>query len=308
MAACLRYLLVLALGLGAVLSAQAATVLVVSSDRSVGYVEAATTFAAELERGGTAHSDIALLSVADLGRIGAESPPRLVLTLGVEAFKQVLARNWHASLIAALIPRIGFEHLLKEYPDRDASVSALFIDQPFGRRLDVLRLALPEAKRIGVLWGAESVGQQSQLRAAMRSRGMSLVAATVSSTTSLADGLRAILEDAEALLAVADPQVFNSATVSDILLATYRSRVPVFGFSPAYVRAGALLSLYTTPSQIGIQAAVMARQYVQTGALPANQYPTDFMLVVNDYVARSLGLSLDEAALMEQLKRLERRP
>ena len=44
-----------------------------------------------------------------------------------------------------------------------------------------------------------------------------------------------------------------------------------------------------------------------SGAVPS-QYPSEFNVRVNDSVARSLGLSLREDQLTEQLRRLERRP
>jgi ABC-type uncharacterized transport system substrate-binding protein len=82
----------------------------------------------------------------------------------------------------------------------------------------------------------------------------------------------------------------------------------VLGFSPAYVRAGALVSLHSTPAQVGIQAASLARS-VLNGQSPApSQYPADFTVEVNTHVARSLGLELDAAALTKQLRQLERKP
>jgi hypothetical protein len=42
--------------------------------------------------------------------------------------------------------------------------------------------------------------------------------------------------------------------------------------------------------------------------LPASQYPLDFSVSVNEYVARSLGLSLDARGLGERLHRMEKRP
>jgi ABC-type uncharacterized transport system substrate-binding protein len=107
---------------------------------------------------------------------------------------------------------------------------------------------------------------------------------------------------------MADPQVFNGNTLPNILLASYRARIPVMAFSPAYVKAGALLSLHSTPSQVGSQAGVVARSALQGAALPAPQYPTDFTVSVNDYVARSLGLGLDATTLSERLHSLEKRP
>jgi ABC-type uncharacterized transport system substrate-binding protein len=144
--------------------------------------------------------------------------------------------------------------------------------------------------------------------AAGQARGMTVVSGAVALNGSLFAGLKAALDDADVLLAVADPQVFNSGTVANILLATYRARIPVLAFSPAYVKAGALLSLHTAPDQIGVQTAGIVRGILLGGAVPAAQYPLDFRVSVNVHVARSLGLTLDEVALSDRLHRLEKRP
>jgi ABC-type uncharacterized transport system substrate-binding protein len=108
------------------------------------------------------------------------------------------------------------------------------------------------------------------------------------------------------LLAVADPQVYNSSSIQNILLASFRAKVPMVAFSPAYVRAGALLALHVTPTQLGQQAGVIAWGVLRDKALsPIPLYSRDFSVMVNEHVARSLGLSLDGAALRERLQRRE---
>ena len=69
-----------------------------------------------------------------------------------------------------------------------------------------------------------------------------------------------------------------------------------------------MVSLYTAPVQVGVQAANMALSYLQTGQLPLNEYPVDFQIAVNEYVARSLGLSIDGKRLSAQLAGQEKRP
>jgi ABC-type uncharacterized transport system substrate-binding protein len=79
-------------------------------------------------------------------------------------------------------------------------------------------------------------------------------------------------------------------------------------FSPGYVKAGALLSVHSTATQAGVQMATMALHYLQANALPTSQYPLDFSISVNEYVAHSLGLSLDAKNLTDRLRRLEKKP
>ena len=288
----------------------AASVVVVTSERSAGYTDAAGALVGELERSGVPRSDIALLSVPESAgvAVAGEAAPRLFVTLGADALKQMLLRDVRVPVLAALIPRSSVERVRKESGNKTAAVTALYLDQPFGRQLDLLRLALPAAKRIGVLWGTESVQQQSLLLPALSARGLSLVSGSVALNGSLFGGLKTVLDDADVLLAIADPQVFNSATISSILLTTYRAHTPVLAFSPAYVKAGALLSLHTTPTQVGLQAATMARTLLQGGTLPPAQYPAEFSIGVNEHVARSLGLALDAATLTDSLRRMDKRP
>jgi ABC-type uncharacterized transport system substrate-binding protein len=167
---------------------------------------------------------------------------------------------------------------------------------------------MPAAKDIGVIWGPESISQQPLLLAAAKSRGLTLHESTLTPGVPLVNALRAASSDVDVLLAVPDGHVYNPATATDILLTTYRARVPVFVFSPSYVKAGAMMSLHTTPEQVGVQAAAMAHTFLQTSALPSSQYPSDFTITVNEYVARSLGVALDANQLATQLHQQEKRP
>lgn len=289
----------------------AADVLVLSSERSPSYIDASQAAVGELVRLGVRRTDIAVLYLPELvpTEMAAAQSAKVWITLGSDALARALAREGRPTVVSALIPRLGFERVVRDSPGRTGGpVVAVYLDQPFGRQLDLMQLALPEVKRVGVLWGQESLLQQSNLQAAAQAKGIDLVAGSVPSSTSLFTGLKTVLDGSDVLFAVADPQVYNSSTIANILLATYRARVPVVAFSPAYVKAGALLAVYSTPRQIGVQAGMMARTVLQGGAVPASQYPLEFSVALNEHVARSLGMSLDESVLNERLHRLEKRP
>lgn len=291
-------------------SAWATEVVILSSERSAGYLEAGQAAASELVRAGVKRNEISHWVASEMSTAdwGATQGARVWLTLGSDALSRALQREGRPAVVAALIPRQSFERIVKAAPRATSTTVAVYLDQPLGRQVDLLRLALPDVRKVGALWGPESVAQQSALQAALQARNLQLVNGAVTAENQLFAALRPVLDDADALLAVADPEVYNGATVSNILLATYRARIPVMAFSPAYVNAGALLALYSTPRQIGIQAAGLVRQLQAGGGGLVSQYPADFSVVVNDHVARSLGYNLDEAALAARLQKLERRP
>lgn len=291
-------------------AALAYLVTVVSSDKAAAFQEATDSLVQELVRSGVARQDIQLLGSADYAEAGARAQDsKLLITLGTDAFRQVTAHNAKTAVIAALIPRISFERVLADANRKNPiNISCLYLDQPFGRQLDLLHLALPLARHIGVLWGPESITQQPLLNAALQGRGLEFSEGLYTDGQPLIGALRAALAEADVLLAVADGAVYKPSSVSNILLTSYRAKTPVLAFSPAYVKAGALLSVHTTAAQAGLRVASMASHYLQTNSLPASQYPGDFSISVNAYVARSLGLSLDADTLSERLHKLEKRP
>ncbi len=305
---CIRWL-ILCWALWGVGSVHSADVVIVSSDRSPGHLEAVQTVVAELTRvSDKLETQVLFLPDGQVQESTILASSKAIITMGSDALNRVLARDLRVPVIAALVPKTGFERVLRDLGRKpQASVSALYLEQPFPRQAELLRLALPDARKVGVLWGTESAVQSTVVQTALQARGFDLVNGYVGGANTLFAGLKAVLDETDVLLAVPDPQVYNGSSISNVLLATYRARVPMLAFSPAYVRAGALLSLHSTPRQIGLQATTMARAQLQ-GNPPGSQYPTDFTVVLNDHVARSLGLPLDEAVLTERLRKWERRP
>jgi ABC-type uncharacterized transport system substrate-binding protein len=306
----LRYLaLCCCLGVGAS-GVWGATVAIVAADQGAAYSEAAEAVLEQVRRQGLAPSDVVRLTVAELeaADVLERNPPRLLITLGAEALSRVLGKAPRGAIIAGLIPRTSYERLVKDVSKSSLLLlSAVYLDQPFGRQLDLVRLALPEVQRVGVLWGAESESQHAALQASIGARAMELKSDTVAAG-GVFSGLKDLLGNVDVLLAVADTQVYNGTTLPNILLATYRARIPIVAFSPAYVKAGALLALYSTPTQVGNQVGAIARAYLQGSPLAAPQLAQDFTIALNDYVARSLGLNLDVKTLTEQLRRMDKRP
>lgn len=304
--------LILAIGLGwfaAACSHAAASVVLVSSERSPAYLEAAEALVGELERGGLQRSDVLQLMASEVATVGALAP-KVYVALGSEAAEVLAKTESRLPVLCILLPRSSFERVLQSNGRKtSAQFSALFLDQPISRQLELIHLALPGAQRLGVLWGPESRSQSAALKVLAQASGLEVVDATVGRDQLAFSSLKQVLENSDVLLAVADPQVYNSSSIQNILLASFRAKVPLVAFSPAYARAGALLALHVTPNQVGQQAAAIVRGVLQGKALSATPlYSQDFSIAVNEHVARSLGLSLDADSLRTRLRRREGAP
>ena len=276
-----------------------AQVLVVLSDESSGY----QAVVAELKTGLRGLRDGELpfdtVTAARFADVDAArfSHYELVVSVGLAAAQAVTARGGAAALpptLCLLIPRQGFEKLaLPRDNGAERRVTALFIDQPLSRQLDLLRLALPESHRVGVILGPSSTSLADELRADAKARSLDIAPATVSERAALYPALQALLPQSDLLLLLPDPVAINADTVYGLLLASYRARVPVAGFSEGLLKAGSLVALFSTPQQQGAEGAEIARRLLaHDSGLPAPQYPRDFTVRVNASVARSLGLRM----------------
>lgn len=305
------FLLSLALCSLGLLAPADARVVMVSSDSTAAYLEAAQTLTTELVRSGVSPDDIKRLSVPEWAAQSAQaSQPRIYVALGTQATAALAASPLPVPVLAALIPRSSFEHVLRSSARKASSAfTAIYLDQPLQRQLTMIRLALPQAKHVGVLWGPDSWLNAPALRTLTAAHGLSLAEAGLEGEFNVFPDLQQVLNSSDVFLALADPLVFNSNTIQNILLTTFRARVPVVAFSPAYVRAGALLALHATPEQVGRQAAALVQTVLRGKPLPEKPVESnDFEVSVNAHVARALNLSLDGKALRLALRRLENLP
>lgn len=278
------------------------------SDNGSAYVDAAAAARQEILRGGTATVEV---QTWQQFLASGRPPPRLVIAIGSGAFAGLAESALRAPLLATLLPRTAFERSAEKAGRFGRPYSAVLLDQPIARQLELIRLALPERRRVGVLLGPESTPAAAALRRAAADRGMSLATAEISAASNIFPLLQELLDESDVLLALPDPRVFNGLTIQNILTAAYRHRVPLVGFSPAYVKAGALLSIYSTPAQVGEQAGDIARAVLAGRPLPPPQAPRDFSVGVNADVARSLGIPIGAESTTQwadQLRARERAP
>jgi ABC-type uncharacterized transport system substrate-binding protein len=96
----------------------------------------------------------------------------------------------------------------------------------------------------------------------------------------------------DAILALPDPSVWNAQSLKAAVIFSLAQRRPLFGFSQAFTRAGALASLSAEGyEQMGAQAARLALARA-AGGPPRVEAPATLNLSLNVVVAQRLGLTL----------------
>lgn len=232
--------------------------------------------------------------------------PKAIVSVGMASLQQLRAGLRRPPVVAALVPRSSYERSALAAEPR---TSAVFLDQPEERQLALLSLLPGRPRAVGLISSAASSSSLLRLRSAAQKMQFTLIEEIIGGERDVGQALTSVTGRADVLLALPDPVVFNSQTIQNVLLTSYRARVPLVGFSLAYTRAGAMLSLHSPIRSLAEQVAELVRVAAAGALLPSPQWPHGFEVSVNRQVARSLGVELPpDSVLAERLKQREAAP
>lgn len=298
-------------GLGVTIKARAAepshslaSVLIIASDRGGVYEETIDRLRSELlKRVPDARIAVTLWHEAQGFETGG-----LIVTLGAKAAIETGAGRGGSLVLNTLLTSQSFKQIHEHRsPEEKQRITAVFLDQAPARQIALIREALPDWQNIALISGPSSAEAGDALETEARRYGFSVRQRRIESERHLYDALQETLATPAALIALPDRDLFNSRTIQNILLTSYRRNSPVIGFSSAYVRAGALIAIYSRPDQIAEQSAD-AIAAILHGTLPPPSFPLAFEVGINQTVARSLRIRLDAADEIEaRLMSLEQR-
>lgn len=299
-----RYLL-LALCLLAALPVWGKGVLVVG-DTSRAYFQAfATALAAGMEQ------DSDGVSVVDTGKAGAlavnAESYRCIVTVGNEAARELSAKTSSVPLLHALVTETSSNEIVQR-SNGQTSRAFLLIDQPISRLILLASNSMPERSKLGVIYGPHSRLYRNEVRRQADTAGLRLIEKDISEPGQLSGVMSSFNGSTDMLLILPDPTVVNEGTAKTLILGAYLGNLPLVGYSHALVKAGALMSVYSTPEQLGTQAAelINAGFWGDVGKNNMRIYPRYYQVSVNYQVANALQLELpSEKDLKARIERTE---
>ena len=286
-------LLLLLLLLACLQQARAAGILVVASASGGLYSRFIDAFTAGLANGDSPAGavDISVITL-DEHKLTVEdlAARRLVVTVGSRAATDVAAHTPDIPVLHAILPESVYRTLV-EPSGACTSRSAIFIDQPIARQAGLAQAMFPDALDYGVLLGPTSGQRQPEIDALEKGSDRHLLVVQADDEADIARATSSLLDRIDLLLAVNDPLVLNRENAKWLLYSAYQHRLPVIGFSRAYVHAGAAGAVYSEPEQMARQAGEMVRHYLASASrcLPAAAFPAYFNVAVNQSVCNSLG-------------------
>jgi putative ABC transport system substrate-binding protein len=170
-----------------------------------------------------------------------------------------------------------------------------------GKRLQLLRELLPEARRLAVIGNADSsnnVMERSEIQQAAQALGLEVVVPTIKAAQDIAPEIEALQGRADALFVQTDPLTnTNRLQINALAL---RSRLPTAFGVREFAEAGGLMSYGPNFADLFRRAGDFVDKILR-GAKPNDlpvEQPTKFELIINLKTAKALGLTIPHAMLV----------
>jgi putative ABC transport system substrate-binding protein len=189
-----------------------------------------------------------------------KSPPALVISLGAPAAEIAQAAFPDTPGLATFISQ---ENTIPHKENR----AIVLLQIPMEVKLKWLKRFLPNAHRVGILYDP-SLNKDWVEEAANVAQGknIEIIPFEINSPKELLAGLQYISRNADVLMAIPDQTVYSGKTAKEILLFSYRNRIPFVGLSESWVKAGALYAIDIDYGDMGRQIAGLANKILTDGS------------------------------------------
>ena len=170
-----------------------------------------------------------------------------------------------------------------------------------GKRLQLLKQAVPRVARVAVLWSAEHPDDElNETQSAARALGVQVVSSEMRDASELDGALQAAVSAGADAFMVVPSRFTVRLRAAQIDFAT-RHKLPLAGGWGIWAESGALLS-YGPDVNAMVRRATGHVDRILKGAKPSElpvEQPTSFELVVNLKTARALGITMPQTVLLQ---------
>jgi putative ABC transport system substrate-binding protein len=106
------------------------------------------------------------------------------------------------------------------------------------------------------------------------------------------DALQGLRGQVDLVWCLPDRALYSPASITALILASIRNRLPLIGFSEGFVKAGAPVGFYASYREIGVQTAEAVRRFQEGRPPREKEAPRTIKTAVNERVLRLLGIEL----------------
>lgn len=218
----------------------------------------------------------------------------LIVNLDNDAAKKLILSNVQTTTLHALTTLSRARHYAPCLPNCKnnlANHQFFVLDQPPARQLGLIQLINPVFKNVGIIVTSQSKSQLTSLKKVATHKKL-VINEYISNSENIRYLIDEISKSSDIILAIADTNIYNATSLSQILLTSYRYKTPIIGFSKGFIRAGAIAGSVSSIDQLAqhLSERILESNKADKALLKSIIYPKYFNVISNRNVAKSLNL------------------
>jgi len=212
-------------------------------------------------------------------------PPACAVVLGDAAQQLALSMLWKVKILVTLHDR----------PAEDRRIVFVSTDQPAALQIQLLKSLRKNLETVWYPYVSERFAPDEALKQAANSAGLALKISSLNDPRSLPAALRYLNLSNTAAILPPDPEIMNDAIIKSILLASFRSRTPIAGFSEGMVRQGAAFAYVLSPENLAESISEKINEMVKDQHSLATKSDFDrWDLILNATILEKFNLSVSD--------------
>ena len=210
-------------------------------------------------------------------------------------------------IMGAVTDPVG-ANLVKDLKNPGGNITGVSDQTPVADAVSLIKEITPDAKTIGVLYSSNednSKIQVAEFKAAAEEAGYTVLEYAVASSNELASTVEVATSKTDVLFTPVDNTV--ASAFSTVVSVANKTKTPIFTSVEDMVEGGGIASVTLSQYDLGVATGKMAAKILD-GANPGDtpvQIFNEGTVVVNQKVAKELGISLSEEIINKASKVIE---
>jgi len=286
--------------------------IVISSSEASIYQQAVTTFEQDITQSGLlstyslVHFQLEALKKNNSLAITTEGDT--IITIGSAAADYASRHFAGTPILCGFITRNAFAAIISKQPE-NPTITAVFMDQSLTRLLNLANLLRTDQSpfKIGLLSQSTETSKTLSNQANHSAKDTLVELASLQAGNNPMNVIKPLMKVSDIFIVRPNTSLFNRLVAKLVLQLSMRYKTPVIGFSKNYAQAGALLSLYASPEDIGKDTARSLEQWLASpeSKMPEASEGQAFSIVINPHIAAKMAMQLAPEELILELHRME---
>ncbi|MGZ8908458.1 MAG: ABC transporter substrate-binding protein [Methylococcaceae bacterium] len=217
----------------------------------------------------------------------------LIYSLGEESTELAMKNSLSIPIVATLI-------LTNKLFAQAANITGVSLNYPLVTQFQWLKKMFPGYQRVALLFNPqENAGVAQDVQKSALQEGLELLTIPVETPKQMPYALEQLENNIDILLSIPDEIAMSPITAREVLLASFRNKVPLVGLSDNWVKSGALYALSWDYYDLGEQCAIQSNNLFK--GIPLKKVhpesPRKVAYSINAKIAEHMKIEISETLL-----------